>query len=238
MTRHAILDSDTHRNLRVDTATSAELGDSIMSALVVPIEFRMVQSFYPILFRIDQENGQFSALALFGFEPGENLFLENDRWDARYKPLSVAIQPFLIGLPADGDGPAQIHIDLAHPRADAAEGVRLFSDDGSPSPYLESIAKMLGSLDSGYRESADFFSALAAHDLLEPFSLDVTLANGAQHRLVGFHMINEERLIALGADALGELHADGHLMPIFMALASLSNISELVERKNRRSSNG
>lgn len=238
MTKHVILDSNTHRNLRVDTATSAELGDSIMSALVVPIEFRMVQSFYPILFRLDHESGKFSALALFGFEPGENLFLENDRWDARYKPLSIAIRPFLIGLPANGDGPAQIHIDLGHPRAGAAEGVRLFSDDGSPTPYLDSVAKMLGSLDAGYRQSADFFAALAVHDLLEPFSLDVALANGGQHRLVGFHIINEEKLIALGADALGELHRDGHLMPIFMALASLSNISELVDRKNRRLSDG
>lgn len=238
MTRHVILDSDSHRDLRVDTRTSAELGDSVMSTLVVPTEFRMVQNHYPIVFRLDHESGQFSALALFGFEPGENLFLEHNRWDARYKPLSIAIQPFLIGLPSGGDGPAQVHIDLGHPRSGSPEGVRLFSEEGTPTPYLDSIAQMLGSLDAGYRQSKDFFSALATHDLLEPFSLDVVLADGSEHRLVGFHMINEEKLIALSSEALGELHGNGHLMPIFMALASLSNISELVERKNRRSSNG
>jgi len=42
----------------------------------------------------------------------------------------------------------------------------------------------------------------------------------------------------LSADELGELHRDGHLMPIFMALASLSNLDELVRRKNLRSGLG
>ena len=51
-------------------------------------------------------------------------------------------------------------------------------------------------------------------------------------------MINEEKLQELDGDALGALHAEGHLMPIFMAVASLSNLSELVERKNKRESRG
>ena len=48
----------------------------------------------------------------------------------------------------------------------------------------------------------------------------------------------EDKLQQLDGDALGALHADGHLMPIFMAVASLSNLSELVERKNRREARG
>ena len=74
--------------------------------------------------------------------------------------------------------------------------------------------------------------------MLEPFSFEVSLANGAKNTHVGFHMINEDKLQQLDGDALGALHADGHLMPIFMAVASLSNLSELVERKNRREARG
>jgi hypothetical protein len=38
----------------------------------------------------------------------------------------------------------------------------------------------------------------------------------------------------LDAATLGELHAEGHLMPVFMALASLGNVAALIDRKSRR----
>ena len=51
-------------------------------------------------------------------------------------------------------------------------------------------------------------------------------------------MIDEEKLRALEPGALAELHSAGHLMPIFMTLASLANLSALIERKNRRLGHG
>lgn len=239
MTRHAVLDKHVHRDLRVRTDAGAELGDGIMATLTVPSEFRRVQAHFPILFRRETGHEDFAALALFGFENGENLFLDGDCWDARYRPLSLAIQPFLVGRPAGGGGPGQVHIDMAHPRiAAAGDGVRLFDADGMATPYLEQIAERLGDLDEGYRESVAFYDALNAYDLLEPFSLEVTLDDGSVHSLVGFHIIDEAKLRALDADALGALHTAGHLMPMFMALASLSQLSVLVARKNRRLGGG
>lgn len=239
MTRHAVLDNKAHRDLRVRTDAGAELGDDIMATLTVPSEFRRVQAHYPILFRRETGREDFSALAMFGFQNGENLFLDGDRWDAPYRPLSVAIQPFLIGRPEHGDGPGQVHIDMDHPRiAAGGEGVRLFDADGAATPYLEDIAERLGDLDEGYRESKSFYDALLAYDLLEPFSLEVTLDDGSLHSLVGFHIVDEAKLRALDAAALGALHTAGHLMPMFMALASLSQLSVLVARKNGRLGSG
>ncbi len=79
---------------------------------------------------------------------------------------------------------------------------------------------------------------MEAYELLEPFSLEVTLDDGSINSLVGFHIIDEARLRALDAAALGALQAEGHLMPIFMALASLSQLSALVDRKNRKTGRG
>jgi hypothetical protein len=234
MTRHAILTSDEHRDLRVRVEPSAELGDAVMSAFTVPLEFRRIQHDFPILFRRD-DRGDFSALALLGFETGENLFLVGDRWDAGYKPLSLAIQPFLVGRSADASGSAEVHIDLDHPRiARNGEGMLLFEQAGQPTPYLERISAMLDELDVGYRASKAFFAALNRYDLLEPFALDVELRDGSKHRMVGYHLINEEKLRELEPGAVAELHSEEHLMPIFMALASLSNLGSLIERKNRR----
>lgn len=239
MSRHAILNYDEHSALRVRTESSAELGDAVMASFTVPLEFRRVQHNFPILFRRDNESGRFSALALLGFESGENLFLAGDRWDADYKPLALAIQPFLVGRSANSAEPSQVHIDLDHPRVTSAgEGVLLFDQSGRPTPYVERISEMLGELDEGYRSSGSFFAALERYELLEPFSLDVELNDGSKHRMVGYHLINEEKLRELEPGAIAELHAEGHLMPIFMALASLSNLRNLIERKNLRNGNG
>lgn len=239
MSRHAILTSDEHRSLRVRTDSSAELGDAVMSCFTVPSEFRSLQHNFPILFRRDDTSGTFSALALLGFESGENLFLDGDRWDADYKPMALAIQPFLVGRSSDADGPAQVHVDLDHPRiAKSDEGMLLFDADGRPTPYLERVSEMLGDLDHGHRTSGGFFAALERYNLLEPFFLDVTLRNGASHRMVGYHLINEDRLAALEPGAVAELHREGHLQPIFMALASLSSLAGLIERKNRVQAHG
>lgn len=239
MSSHAILASNTHRDLRVRVDAGGDLGDGVMATLTVPSEFRRVQGHFPILFRREAGQENVFAVALLGFETGENLFLGAAGWDAGYRPLSLAIQPFLVGRSAAGDGPAQVHIDLSHPRiADSGEGVRLFDDGGLPTPFLEDIADKLGELDEGYRESAAFFAALAEHDLLEPFTLEVTLDDGSLNSLVGFHVIDEARVRALDAAALGKLHEAGHLMPIFMAMASLAQIKSLVDRKNRRQRNG
>lgn len=235
MANHVLLNSQDHRALRIGTMRGAALGDAVMSSLIVPSEFRRVQNDYPILFRLTPQRDRFQALAMFGFQPGENLFLEGARWDARYRPLAMAIQPFLIGHAATEGGDKQIHLDLDSPRiALGDEGVRVFDDLGRPTPYLDTIAGQLGELDAGWLASEGFFAALARHELLEPLTLEITLADGSVNRLVGYHGIAEERLQQLDAAALGELHADGHLLPIFMAIASLSNVPELIDRKSRR----
>src|SRR3546814_19153448 len=123
---------------------------------------------------------------MFGFQTGENLFLDGARWDAGYRPLSLAIGPFLIGRPAGGEGPGQVHIDMEHPRiAVGGVGIRLFDENGLATPYLDEIAERLGDLDEGSRESRAFFDALLAYDLLKPFSLLVTIAHAAVTPPVG-----------------------------------------------------
>lgn len=238
MTTHAILTPEAHADLRIPTERGAALGDAVMSAIAMPSEFRQVQNEYPILFRMNPERDGFTALALFGFETGENLYLDGDRWDAQHRPLSIDIQPFLIGGGASDSGAKQVHIDMASPRIGGGEGVRVFDEHGRPSPYLEAVVEKLGALDAGYRESHAFFDALRRFDLLEPLVLEITLDDGSTNRLVGFHVIDEEKLRALDAAALGELHAEGQLMPIFMAMASLANFGSLIARKNRRMRHG
>ncbi len=235
MSQHSILNPADHGALRIHTEAGAEYGDAVMACITMPAEFREVQAHYPIVLRRDAETGKLAALALFGFEAGENLFLNADKWDARYRPMAHAVQPFLIGRSAEEGAPPQVHIDMAHARISAnGEGMRLFDDAGVPTPYLETIANMLGDLDYAWHESAAFFDALEAYGLVEPFSLEVTLDNGAVQSLVGFQTIHEDRLASLDGEALAALMEQGHLARIYMVLASLAQFGNLVARKNRK----
>ena len=236
MTEHQVLNADRHRDLRIATARGAAFGDAQMACLLTPDEFRRAQEDYAILFRWNAARDRMDAYALLGFENGENLFLAGDRWDARYVPLAMDIAPFLIGRGAEG---SQVHLDPAHPRvAGGGEGVRVFDELGRATPFFEEKVERLGALDAGYRASGDFVAALQRHQLVEPLTLEITLADGSTNRLVGFHQIDEDRLRALDASALGELHRDGHLMPLFMAVASLGNVARLVDRKNAKAARG
>ena len=234
MPNHAAVNPVDHRSVRILEERSEDSGDGQMCCITFPDEFRKVQAHYPILFQKDAERSGFRCLAMFGFENGENLFLKNGRWGAGYVPLAMDVQPFMIGLPKDGSGDRKVVLDLDNPRVTEGMGMRLFDDSGMATDFLEGISRKLNVLDQGYRRSAAFTDALEAHGLLEPLTLDITLADGSENRLLGFHIIHEERLAELDATSLKELQAEGHLQAIYMAMASLSHLSDLTDRKNER----
>lgn len=234
MARHVLLNNIDHKDLRVDTARSAALGDDVMFALTFPAEFRNVQAYYPIVFRKTAE-GAFQPIALLGFQEGRNLFLENGRWDAAYVPLAIERQPFLIGR--DGEA-LMVHIDLDNPRVGTGQGESLFRDQGGTTAFLDRITSVLLTLHDGLQAVPAFVDALLQHELLESFALDVELDDGSLNRLVGFYTINEDKLRALDGIALQQLHRDGFLEPLYMAVASMSRFRDLIDRMNRTHAGG
>lgn len=232
MPNPVLLNNVDHHDLRVVTASGRGHGDEVSSVPTFPAEFRDLQAYYPIAFHVG-ENGQVQPLALLGLRQGENLFLQDDHWDAPYLPLAIRRQPFLIGL---SNGEPLIHIDLDHPRVsrEAGVGEALFLEFGGNTPFLEHAASVLRSLHDGLHENLAFGQVLQQHALLEPFVLDVQLDNGEQHRLAGLHAIAEERLHALDGSVLQALARNGYLQAIHMAMASLSHLRDLIDRANRR----
>jgi len=237
MANHALLNNVEHKNLKIITTRSADLGDNVMSSTTFPKEFRSVQAHYPIFFHKQADTGQFQAAAVFGFEEGENLFLDENGWDASYVPLTIERQPFLIGFQS-GTGSAEpktvIHVDMDSPRVSESEGEAVFLEHGGLSEFLRHINSVLHEIHEGFEGNQAFIDALLKHDLLETFTLDVELNDGSKYRMAGFYTINEEKLADLDGEALASLNHDGHLQPIYMVIASLSNIRNLIDRRNAR----
>jgi len=234
MSRHEILNQDKHRRLRIRTGCSAALGDAVMSVMTYPMEFRDIQGCYPILFTKDPNTGGFFAVAVLGLEANQNLFLHDDRWDATYVPIMVQRQPFLIATGGEGDDkPPVVSLDLDHPRVSQEEGEPLFGGAGEPSAFLQQKIGVLGQLHRGLQHGRGFIDALLRHQLLVQIALDLAFNDGAKKTLQGFYCIDEERLYQLKGDVLESLNEAGYLQPVFMAVASLSRVRDLIERRNR-----
>ncbi|MES2126632.1 MAG: SapC family protein [Pseudomonadota bacterium] len=230
MSNPVLLNNVDHQNLHVRTERAAEYGDDMMCAITFPSEFRDVQAHYPIVFRKGADGVSFEALALFGFQEEENLFLGPQGWDASYVPLAVERQPFLIGVNGDE---LMVHVDLDNPRVSDSGGEPVFLPHGGTTDFLERMNSVLAAIHHGLQAAPAFVAALLENELLESFVFDIELNDGSQNRLAGFYTINEERLAALGGAALERLNKAGYLQPIYMVIASMSNFRALIERKNR-----
>jgi hypothetical protein len=236
MANHVLLDNINHKDLKIISKRSADLGDNIPSVVTFPFEFRDIQTNFPICFCKDSETGKFYTAALFGFEEKENLFLEGDQWDAAYTPLMLERQPFFIGKQQAQNGEEQrlIYVDMDSPRVSSNQGQQLFLEQGGTSEYLQRISSILEAIYQGQQQTNEFVELMLKYDLIESFTLKVELNDATQNQLQGFYTINEDTLNGLSAEVITELMASGYLQAAYMVIASMSNFRSLIERKNRR----
>lgn len=236
MSNYVLLGTNAHKDLKVITARSKNYGDNVMHAMTFPMEFRDVQSSYPIFFCKDPVSGQFYPTALFGLEQDQNLFLTEDGWDAAYIPMMIRRHPFLIGYQADSeheDGKRPVvSIDMDNPRISESEGEPLFTESDEPTDYLKASISVLESIHRGHEHNKGFIETLLELQLLEAFTLEVTLNDGSNNQLSGFYTIAEQNLHQLDGDTFDMLNKKGYLQAIFMAVASHSRLRPLIEKKN------
>lgn len=250
MTKTVLLNKEDHKSVRIDTRHSLVLaetfGDNVNACLTFVGEMRSMQAHYPLFFQKDGKSEQLYPIALLGFEQGENLFLGEDAWDAPYIPALIARQPFSIGIQKDTDSQQErrvVHIDMDSPRvyeagtenSDMENGIeseKLFLEFGGTSNYLQKMSELLENIHLGMEQNKLFSDAMLKHKLVESFNAEIELEDGSQNQLIGYYTINEEVLFSLSAEALHELNEQGFLAAVYMMLASQSQLSNLIARKN------
>ena len=111
-----------------------------MFSPVYTSEMRALQSNFPLMFYKNTEENTFQPIALFGFEQGENLFIDDEQWHSQYIPMLVQRGPLMIAVDGQTDTgePARVvAIDtdfdgcMAHVQKLAAEGVYLANSKNS-----------------------------------------------------------------------------------------------------------
>jgi hypothetical protein len=239
MARYALLNNVEHQDLRVILRYGAEYGDNVATVLTFPTEYADVQREYPIFFKQDKTSGEFASVALLGLQEDENLFLEGNRWNARYVPGMFARGPFLIGFQDQQvDGVVRkepvIHVDMENPRLSRTDGQPLFLPRGGNTPYLDHIATVLRGIHDGLELGRVMTAAFAQLGLIEPMKLEVKISETEKYAIEGLHTLNEEKLRALDSDSLLKLHRSGFLQGAYLVAASLGNVKTLMAIKQRR----
>jgi hypothetical protein len=204
-----------------------------------PFEMRQVQAHYPVVVFKNPQDGQMHPVALFGLSQGENLYLGAQGWEAAFVPASIQRAPFLVGFQEDPNDPMAetkrvVTIDVDHPRVSKEMGVAIFSENGGYSDFLQKVSDLLEAIYHGGIQNKALMAALEQHNLLQSMDLDIALADGSHRQLNGFYVVDDLALQQLDGDALDSLNKQGLLLPIYMMVASMSQLRALVERKNLR----
>ena len=239
MTNNVLLDNITHKDLKVIRRNGAEYGDNLGVVLTFPTEFGDIQREYPILLRKNQENDDYQFVALLGFQHDENLFLDEDGWNASYIPAVQSRGPFLIGFQEQVvDGIAQreqvVYVDMDNPRVSKTEGEDVFLKFGGNSPYLDHVTGVLKGIQEGMETSKILIANLIEFDLIEPVNMQIKINEDLVYNLNGFYTVNDQKLKNLDGESLFKLNSTGVLRGIFMVAASLSNLKKMIDMKNRQ----
>ena len=232
------LDRVIHRTVRVHEEKALSVGRDTTMCLVTFNEiFRLVLE-YPIVFTKDGDSGQYVCVALFGVDPGENLFWRDGRWNAEYLPLNIARQPFSLDVTGDDgavEGSAKLVtcIDVENPGVQSTEGQRLFDDGGKETPYLVYKQGLLAELASGEIRSNQFVQRMVQLDLVRPIQLELKGPGLDPRKITGLYSIDELKMRSLADGVLTVLNASGHLRAAFAMLSSLGHLQIQAQRAAR-----
>lgn len=164
---------------------------------------------------------KFHIVGVLGLQPGSNLFVTPDgKWCGAYMPAILKSHPFrIIDSP---NGGKVLGVDEESGLV-GDDGELFFEEDGTPSQALKEVLAFQKRIENEYKLTQRACSALAAHELLEPWPIS--------HR--GLFRVNERALFKLEAGALAKVRDVGGLNVAYCQMISIQQIA-LLEKLAKR----
>ncbi|MEW6989657.1 SapC family protein [Colwelliaceae bacterium 6441] len=221
-----------HQNLKV--ANKRDLSH-VANQHIAPInvrEFGQVSTSYPIVLVKDPDSERYRTVAMLGLEAGENLYHEENKWQAIYIPQSISLVPFSLGLDPEKEKTLTACLDLDSPFVGEDKDQALFDAEGKDTEYFKGIQEQLGRLYDNEVANENFVKVLVDNDLLQELELHISFSNNENKKLVGLYGINEEKLQGLSDEKALEFYKSGIFMPIHAMLASSGQVNRLAQLRN------
>jgi hypothetical protein len=228
------IDKTAHNHIRIDPLAVEGLGANTNMVPIVMAEFLKTATRFPIVFTKNAETGQFSVIALCGFEAGENLFYREGQWGSLYIPLNILRQPFFLGTDNQAEGEEQVICLDLESKCISDDGEPLFTETGDPEKYLLNMQSMLATLFQGEQDTRQFINILIELDLIQKMSLDIKFENGEALSVQGIYTVDETKLNALPLETFSKLRERNMLFPVYSMIQSLGHIHWMVNQRNIR----
>ena len=224
---------------RVRLGQAGEVPAFARTLNAIPIsytEFALVARDYPIVFSSGDGGKTFAPVAVLGMTAGENLYCEGAAWaKGVYVPAYARRHPFCMAkvkLNAVEQQDRMICVEQS--QLDEAQGEALFDAQGAALPKWQELQRLLTEYEADLERARELCAVLADYALLEPFSMQATLAQGGKVQLTGMHRVDEKKIEHLNASQFKNLAKKGILGRLYAHLVSLENFARLLERRAAR----
>ena len=194
---------------------------------VVVHEFVVAGAEFPIVFV--KANDTFQPVAMLGLAAQQNLFMQNDQWQALYVPRAVRNYPLVLVKDSAENERLLVALDESSERIGEAEGFPLFNEDGSESEFLTHRKQQMAEYIDMGMVTKNFIAKLQSLDLIVEQVLTLKV-NDEERRINGIFLIDEKKLNELSDEVFLELRKNGYLAAIYAQLMSLRHTQELVKR--------
>jgi len=221
---------DEHKDLRVKPVESFDFAQGVHLASVMVHEFSRAASIYPIVFLEDKDKDEFRPVVLLGLEEGENLFVQDGKWQASYVPAILRRYPFVLAN-TDEEGRFTICMDASSDCIGDVDGELMFNEDGSPTELIENVKKFLSELQQMEVFNQEFCKYFTSKNMFTPLNMQVRV-NDEPKNISGCYVINEERLKNLSDKAFIDLRSKNYLAPVYAHLISLAQVERLLRFKD------
>ena len=127
----------THANTKIKNGINIEFMKNQHLVPIVAHEFSRVANEYPIVFVKNSETGEFQPVAMLGLEPGENLFINEDRWTGLYVPHALVRYPLALVASPEDQQRLIVAVVQSSNLVSEDEGRALFDEKGEETDYLK-----------------------------------------------------------------------------------------------------
>lgn len=200
---------------------------------ILQSEFAALAQFTPVVF--GEDGPDTTPMAIVGLRQGQNVYVRSDgTWIAPYVPACLRRYPFVLAS-SEGSADLSLCIDEASPLADRTgkAGARLFEDDGTRTPALESALALAVAYLQDSERTKRIVDELAGRGLLESASITLPVSGQENRTVIGFRRVSRDRLKALSRDTITGMFEAGTLELIYLHLFSLDRFDDLARRCRR-----
>lgn len=209
------------------------------NAIVIPLmaaEMPAAMRSYPVVF----SGPDFMPMAITGIKDSENLFVDaRGKWaEPHYVPAYVRRYPFIL---AGGESDERLVLCIENDPSRVADldpedtaGVKPLFVDGQQGEAIAGALSFCEQFQGMFLKTRQIMKVISASGLLVERTSKVTLGNGENFNITGFHLVDEAKLLAMPDEDFLALRRADALATIYCHLASMNSWTSLLHQASLR----